>query len=412
MFRAGSSWARAGFRFRHILAGLLFCVLSLVMVLQGCRAPGPRGRTSRLSDGTIRAIWVTRWDYKKPRDIAAIMNNCRKAGFNTVLFQVRGNGTVFYRSRIEPWADELGGRDPGFDPLAVAISEARRRGLQLHAWVNVIPGWRGDKPPKNGRQLYHARPDWFWRDAQGRRQPLGWYVSLNPCYPEVRDYLVAVLREIVANYDVDGLHLDYIRFPNEWNDSYPRGARVPDYPRDARTLAMFHDETGQTPESSSSRWDQWRREKLTQLVADIRAMVAETNRRVRLSAAVGADVEAARRKYFQDVRSWLDLRLLDAVYPMNYEKDPASFVHRLNAWSARYFGVPVVMGIMLDQRPSSLVVEQLDRSRRMTPHFCAFAYNSLFERLDGRGRPDRDAQSRSRAELRRRVIPHIRRLAK
>ena len=203
-------------------ANVLAAGLILLLVSSGCH-----GRRSGLARGygsePIRAIWVTRWDYKTPGDIARVMDNCKVAGFNTVLFQVRGNGTAFYRSRIEPWADELGGRDPGFDPLAIAIEEAHRRGLSLHAWVNVIPGWRGDTPPTNPRQRYNAHADWFWRDAAGRRQPLGWYVSLNPCYPKVRRYLTAVMQEIVANYPVDGLHLDYIRFPNEWNDSYPRG---------------------------------------------------------------------------------------------------------------------------------------------------------------------------------------------
>ncbi|UCE59927.1 MAG: family 10 glycosylhydrolase [Phycisphaerales bacterium] len=394
------------------LAPLVLFSLSFTLLVGGCNNPSPRSARGKHIDRTIRAIWVTRWDYKTPRDIATIMKNCYKAGFNTILFQVRGNGTVFYPSRIEPWADELGGRDPGFDPLAVAITEAHRRGLQLHAWVNVIPGWRGERPPTNWRQLYHTRPDWFWRDTQGRRQPPGWYVSLNPCYPEVREYLVSVMREIVGKYRVDGLHLDYIRFPNEWNDSYPHGARVPDYPRDPRTLALFKSETGKTPDLSPQRWDLWRTEKITQVVIDIRAMIASVNPHVRLSAAVGADADRARRKYFQDVRRWLELRLLDAVYPMNYEKDMPSFARRLEMWSAMRPGIPVVMGVMFDKRDSGVVNEQIKRTRQRPGHFSAFAYNSLFERLDEHGRRMRDGQSRSRADLRRKVIPHIRRIGK
>jgi uncharacterized lipoprotein YddW (UPF0748 family) len=367
------------------------------------------------TDRTIRAIWVTRWDYKSPRDIVTIMKHCRRAGFNTVLFQVRGNGTVCYPSKIEPWADELGGRNPGFDPLALACREAHRRGMRLHAWVNVIPGWRGKEPPTNRRQLYHTRPDWFWRDARGRRQPLGWYVSLNPCYPEVRDYLVSVMQEIVTNYPVDGLHLDYIRFPNEWNESYPRGASVPDYPRDPQTLALFKRETGHTPQSSPVGWDQWRTEKITQIVAAVRAMIAEVNPRVKLSAAVTAVQARARRDHFQDTRSWLTLGLLDAVYPMNYEKDMRVFTRRTGAWFALRPGIPVVTGVMFDKRSSATVRAQIEQVRRSTsgdPHFAAFAYNSLYERLDKRGRRIKDEQSRSRASLRRHVIPYIRRAAR
>ena len=139
------------------------------------------------------------------------MENCRQGGFNTVLFQVRGNGTAFYRSRIEPLTHEYKKGDPRFDPLEVACREAHRRGLALHAWVNVMPGWRGPRPPADRKQLYRARPEWFLKDQHGKRQPLDsdFYVSLNPCLPEVRDYLVKVFADIMRRYPVDGLHLDW-----------------------------------------------------------------------------------------------------------------------------------------------------------------------------------------------------------
>lgn len=389
----------------------LVYALALAGGSSGCHTPDRKVPFDARRDSTIRAIWVTRWDYKSPADIQTIMENCRSAGFNTVLFQVRGNGTAFYRSKIEPWADELGGRDPGFDPLAVACREAHRRDLSLHAWVNVIPGWRGDKPPANRRQLYHAHPDWFWRDARGRRQPLGWYNSLNPCYPEVRDYLVSVMHEIVSRYPIDGLHLDYIRFPNEWNESYPRGARVPDYPRDPRTLAYFRQATGKTPDAAPATWNQWRTEQVTRVVRDIRAMMRRVKPAAKLSAAVGPIPKEARRNHFQDVRAWLAAGFFDAVYPMNYAADMRTFTKRLSEWAGRRPRIPVVTGIMFDKRDGAIVVEQVRRARRSTKHFSAFAYNSLFERLDQGGRRMMDRQSAGRAALRKRIIPELRRLA-
>jgi uncharacterized lipoprotein YddW (UPF0748 family) len=381
-------------------------------IISGCH-PGARRAASEPAarDRPIRAIWVTRWDYKTASDIATIMANCRAAGFNTVLFQVRGNGTVFYRSKIEPWADELGGRDPGFDPLAVACREAQRRGLSLHAWVNVMPGWRGTKPPRNHQQLYWTHPEWFWRDAAGRRQPLGWYNSLNPCYPEVRRYLVAVCREIVENYRVDGLHLDYIRFPNEWHKSYLPSPRVPDYPRDARTLTLFRRATGHTPRSAPHRWNVWRTEQVTQLVRDIKAMITRVNRAARLSAAVGPSPEEAKRKHFQDSRRWLAEGLLDAVYPMNYAGDMKTFARRLRTWSTPGLRVPIIVGVMFDGRDASTVLAQIQRASRHTPHFAAFAYNSLFERRARKTGHRRDPQITARATLRKRMIPFLRRLA-
>lgn len=410
---SGMVWMR---RFReHALslgpAKVVFVVTAALFLFGGCHPQPRRDATLQPPPVRIRAIWVTRWDYKSPSDIAAIMENCHRAGFNTVLFQVRGKGTAFYRSKIEPWADELGGRDPGFDPLAVACREAHRRGLGLHAWVNVMPGWRGKKPPTNPRQLYHAHPDWFWRDEAGRRQPLGWYNSLNPCYPEVRRYLVAVMREIVNNYPVDGLHLDYIRFPNEWHASYGRARHVPDYPRDPRTLAMFRQATGHTPGSAPRLWDHWRTEQVTRLVREIRAMVRKVRPRVALSAAVGAVPVEAKRRHFQDVRKWVDEGLLDLVFPMNYTENPKAFADRLEEWSRVGTRVPVVVGVMFDKRESSTVISQIRGAAASTPHFAAFAYNSLFERRDRAGRSVKDSQSAERARLRKRTLPFLRRLA-
>jgi len=383
--------------------------LAILLVSSGCH--GWRGGLAAgYGRKPIRAIWVTRWDFTTPGDIARVMDNCKEAGFNTVLFQVRGAGTVLYRSRIEPWADEIGGRDPGFDPLAVAIKEAHRRGLTLHAWVNVIPGWRGERPPANPRQLYNAHPEWFWRDASGRRQPPGWYVSLNPCYAEVRRYLTAVMREIVAKYPVDGLHMDYIRFPNEWNESYPSGASVPDYPRDPRTLSLFARATGRSPDQAPAQWEAWRTAAVTQVVRDIRRMMLKVRPGAVLSAAVGVTPEEAKRRHFQDARQWIREGLVDAVYPMNYDANMGTYSKRIAEWTAMKPGVPVIIGVMFDKREGATVKAQIEKATRTTRHFSAFAYNSLFERLDRRGRPIMDGQSASRAGLRRQVIPCLRRM--
>lgn len=395
-------------------AGWRLAILSLALLFggTGCRsmrsaAPGPK----LPPDGQIRSIWVTRWDYRSASDIAKVMDNCQRAGFNTVLFQVRGNGTVLYPSRIEPWSEGYDWKSPGYDPLAVAITEAHRRGMQLHAWVNVIPGWRGKEPPSNPRQLFTARPDWFWHDAAGRREPMGWYQNLNPCYPEVRQHLTAVMHEIVSRYAVDGLHMDYLRYPNEWHAGYGEGGIVPDYPRDPRTLAMFRQATGRTPDQAPELWRKWRADQLTLLVQDIRNMVNRTRPGAWLSSAVKSQPEEGYHNHFQDSRRWVETGLLDAVYPMNYARDPATYNRSLSAWQGMSRKVPVVVGVMFDKRDERMVMEQVAQARRHTTHFAAFAYNSLYERLDSAGKPIFDEQSASRDRLRKTVLPILRRRA-
>src|SRR5262247_3479359 len=101
----------------------------------------------------IRAIWVTRFEYQSEADVKAIVANSAALGFNTILFQVRGQADAYYRSSFEPWAERLGGRDPGFDPLEIACRESKRLGISLHAWVNVMPAWRGKVPPADRNQV-------------------------------------------------------------------------------------------------------------------------------------------------------------------------------------------------------------------------------------------------------------------
>src|SRR5688572_17344316 len=120
--------------------------------------------------GLERAIWVTRYDWKTAADIDRVMQECADTGFGAVLFQVRGNGTVLFDSKYEPWSEQFGFRDPGFDPLQTAVAAAHARGLKLHAWVNMIPGWRGTAAPTDARQLWNARPGWFLADRHGQRQ--------------------------------------------------------------------------------------------------------------------------------------------------------------------------------------------------------------------------------------------------
>ena len=181
---------------RIYTAATLLVLLVLSSFLGSCESIPKEAKTRTRT----RAMWVTRFDYKTRADLETIAENCRSAGVTTILFQVRGNGTAFYRSSYEPWAEQFEFSDPGFDPLAVMVEEGHRRGMQVHAWINVMPAWRGGTPPKELKQLYNAHPEWMWYDQNGKRQELSkdFYVSLNPALPEVRRYLVNLCRDIVG----------------------------------------------------------------------------------------------------------------------------------------------------------------------------------------------------------------------
>ncbi len=377
---------------------------------------------SRMITGGVRAIWVTRGDYRTAEDVTRIMEDCHQGGFNVVVFQVRGNGTVFYPSRIEPWAEQFNFTSPGFDPLALAIEEAHKRGMELHTWVNVMPAWRGAKPPSCPEQLYNKHPDWFWYDQHGKRQPLtsAFYVSVNPCLPEVRRYLVDVFHEIAANYPIDGLHMDYIRFPNE-PPAIPAGSGI-DYPRDAKTLALYRQATGLSPDADRAAWNKWRTEQVTQLVADIRAMMRWTRPSAALSASVGAEYQESLR-FFRDDRRWAREKLIDAAFPMNYRPDLASFDARLGEWLSLRNTVTVVPGLWFAPGLSTtqgidVARQQIQSSLHKTGSFCVFSYASLFDARDNRNRfgeesrpAARQSEARQQREARRKALLPVTRFA-
>lgn len=384
--------------FRSNRLALLLAAL-LTTFLAACESMNlPRARLS------TRAIWVTRFDYKTKDDIVRIADACKQSGATDVLFQVRGNATAFYRSSYEPWAEQFEFADPGFDPLATMIEEGHARGLDVHAWVNVIPAWWGSAAPKSPEQVVNKHPEWLWYDKDGKRQPFAdkFYVSLNPCLPEVRRYLVDVMRDLVARYSIDGLHLDYIRFPNDL-------AKGVDYPRDARTLSLFEGATGATPETDPAAWDRWRADQITILVRDLRYMIDRNKPHVELSAAVGAVPEKA-LAHHQDVKTWMSERLVDTVYPMNYARDLKTFGERLALWRDLSKGTPVVMGVMLEPDDNGkidveVVEEQLHRSLASFNGYSLFAYSSLYDSPnDATAKQDESARFR-RDQFRKAMTP-------
>lgn len=342
----------------------------------------------------VRAIWVTRFDYKSPPDVSSIIVNCAKAGFTDIFFQIRGNGTAFYPSRVEPWAFELSGEEvsatgthPGWDPLQLAASWAKRYHVRLHAYINVLPGWRGfEPPPRTAGQLWTVHPDWFMVDSTGARMmpTSAWYSFLNPAHPGVRDHLSKIAAEL-ARYDLAGLHLDYIRFPYDYKDVarevYPTASAAEI--KKHSTFSFDPVSLAATGRSSSRRtWDAFRRRSVSQVAADLRR-VFKTRRgpQAVLSASVLADFDAGFSKAFQDSRRWAKEGTVDWLVPMNY--NASLFDERLKKMhkvlGRRSTAKRMVVGINCAGDPRE-IRRQIEAVRRAGCRgFALFAYSYLFE---------------------------------
>ncbi|MHC5018626.1 MAG: glycoside hydrolase family 10 protein [Planctomycetota bacterium] len=325
----------------------------------------------------VRAIWVTRWDYKTADDVRRAIARVKKMGANTVLFQVRGQADAFYRSALEPWAQELGGTDPGFDPLQVACETAKQLGVSLHAYMNVMPVWKGAKAPRAANHIWNAHPEWIVVHKSGRRQQLNdHYVVLNPAHPSARKHLVNVFADVATRYPVDGIHLDYVRYLSL------------DYSWDPTSLRRFALATGKRPGDDGAAWDQWRRDQVTETVRDIVAACKAARPGVIMSAAVWRTPQSGHDRFLQDVPRWYRQGLLDWSFPMIYTRDAVTFRRQLAANLASHTRTRILPGIgsyMHVQDPAQ-TARQVEASRNAgAGGFGLFAYGSFFSTADSDG---------------------------
>ena len=330
--------------------------------------------TTGLANDEVRAIWVTRWDYRTEQDVVDAVHNAASLGLSRIYFQVRGRADAFYRSNLEPWGEELG-PNPTFDPLEVAVREARRTGVELHAWANVMSGWKGRRPPRDRRHVVYRHPEWFLYDRFGKRHLYDdHYTILNPCSEPARAHLRAVFHDIAKRYAVDGIHLDYIRFIAESEKA--RQA----VPYDNRTLARFRRMTGGFPVRHPREWNEFRREAITTLVRDLSLTIQKARPGCHVSAAVIRDFDGAKKRYFQDARKWLQSGYVAELVPMNYERKLDRFNHHLENALASGSPDSIVcgVGVYLVDDPR-VVVRQIEAARRRgAGGYALFGYANFF----------------------------------
>jgi len=307
-----------------------------------------------------RALWVTRWDYTTITDVQTLLENAAGAGFNTLLFQVRGTADALYTPGLEPWAARLSGgtlgHDPGWDPLQAAVETAHAHGLQLHAYVNVYLVWVGATAPLTNTVPEHlfwtlshryTWDDWRQVDSSGVTMTLSsGYLWATPALTDVVNRVVSVTTDLVTRYDVDGVHLDLVRYANQ------------QYSYDPFSNAGYESALAQDPTLTRA---EWQRQQVTLLVNRVYSEVLPLRPGLRLSAAVwpvyrdrwGWGYSEGYSDYYQDSQRWVLSGAVDAIMPMIYPVDvfatpdvftPTQFSLLVSDFLAHGSGRPAVGG--------------------------------------------------------------------
>lgn len=288
----------------------------------------------------FRGTWVITWDHidknknavQNINHLQQIIDHHKSANMNAIIFQVRQSGTAYYNSSYEPWGYYAGYNDPGYDPLAKAIELAHEKGIEVHAWFNVFQ----TSSTHPGSPAYE-HPEWICRDQNGI--PMSSYRAISPGLPAVREYTIKVAMEIVNNYDIDGLHLDYVRW-NEHTNNIRKSTVIESeissldgiisdeklnqltQNRSGRYLYDYLHPYSEGIPNGYSSWEHWWRSSVTEFVSALHDSIQSVKPHVRLSAAVlGKYNWSGWQGYgtvFQDGALWFNEGYIDHIMPMHY----------------------------------------------------------------------------------------------
>lgn len=312
----------------------------------------------------VRAAWLTTiygldWPHtqattpasinKQKEELLTILNRLKEAHFNTVLFQARTRGDVLYPSRIEPFNAILTGktgRTPGYDPLAFVIEECHKRGMECHAWMVTIPAGSRKQAAALGKQGVVRRKPHLCIAHKGE-------YYLNPGHPDTDDYLMGLVREIVEGYDIDGIHLDYLRYPEN--------------------APHFNDRKAYRQYAHGESLATWRRGNITRIMSRIYQGVKQLKPWVKVSTSpVGKYDDTARypsrgwnalHTVHQDVQAWMGMGIQDQIYPMMYFRGNHFYPFALD-WKEQAAGRQVVPGLgiyFLHPKEGDWPIEEVER---------------------------------------------------
>ena len=383
----------------------LACFLTSLLLAAWLVAPLDATR----SDTEVRGLWVVRTSLGSPASIARLVGQARDAGFNALFVQVRGRGDAYFSSTLEPRAAALAGQPATFDPLADLLRAAHAARMRVHAWVNVNLVASAVTLPAARNHLVQQHPDWLMvprdlavelgtlsprnpayvgRIARWTRAQLadveGLYAS--PIHPGAAAHAVAVVADLVQRYPVDGVHLDYVRYPRGDFDYGPAAMREfrasldeELAPAEARRLA----ERARTDplvfaDTFPVRWTSFRRSRLTALVMRMRTAVKSARPDALVSAAVVPDAVEAAGVRLQDWGLWAQTGLLDAVCPMAYTPDLSDFARQVSDAARTATPGALWAGIGAYKLDPAQALAQIQEARRAgSTGYVLFSYDSM-----------------------------------
>ncbi|MFC5283287.1 glycoside hydrolase family 10 protein [Pedobacter alpinus] len=301
----------------------------------------------------FRAVWIATvknidWPSKpglstskQQKELVDILDAHQKNGINAIMFQIRPSADALYAKSEEPWASFITGKqgvapNPFYDPLDFVITEAHKRGMELHAWFNPYRATNDlDEKSISEKHITKTKPEWFFTYASKK--------YFNPALPDVRTYINKIVMNVVRSYDIDGVHFDDYFYP------YPSKEPLPDstsFAANNRGIKDIND---------------WRRDNVDLLIKGIADSIRNSKNHVKFGISPfgiwrnlkedprGSDTNglSGYSALYADVLKWTEKGWLDYVnpqvyFPFNYA--PAAYEKLTDWWAKNSFGKHVYIG--------------------------------------------------------------------
>jgi len=382
-------------RFAGQMKWLLFVmVFPMLLGVVGCKksggdegnpppTPGPSPfppPTPVWDPNALRGVWVTNvasTALDSRENIRLTVQNCKAAGINHIFMVTYNNGRTIYPSPImgqligKPQMERFIGRDP----LKEMIEEAKTAGIKVHAWFEY--GFSSSYSA-NGGDIIAAKPQWAGKDAAGKLLVKNGFDWLNAFDPEVQDFMISLFKEVIQNYEVDGVQGD---------DRLPALPSTGGY--DAMTAAMFKAETGFDPPANhrDQFWLNWRTNKLNLFMKKLHREVKTLKPSIMLTMSP-SPFPWGKDEYLQDWPTWVDSSWVDAVLPQCYRYDINAYNGTIAQQKSYYknTNIPFYPGVLLKVgsyvTPVSLLNQMVQTNRRNGfKGECYFFYEGVKDQM-------------------------------
>ncbi|MDP2337805.1 MAG: family 10 glycosylhydrolase [Bacteroidota bacterium] len=329
-------------------------IISMVILLFGI---GSFGYTQTYPKHEMRAVWIATvenidWPSAKglstdqqKQEMIELLDQVVAYNMNTVVFQIRPDADALYNSELEPWSEWLSGTqgtppDPYYDPLEFTISECRKRGLDVHVWLNPYRAIQNvEKTVAAPNQVANTHPEWML--TYGNKK------YFDPGIPEVRNHVARVVSDLVRRYDIDAIHFDDYFYPYRVaNQEFP----------DQNSFAAFPNGF------ASDKKDNWRRNNVDLIIKQLHDSIKSIKSNVEFGISpfgvwknnttdpAGSATKAGVTNYddlYADILLWQKEGWIDYVTPQLYwyiGKTVADYAILTDWWSKNTYGCPLYIG--------------------------------------------------------------------